>query len=84
MPIIRYKCECGESVGKYHRSGASAPVSFVCACGKDMKRTMMGPSQNSKIAVDNGAQARKIEISVDEIKDGQNKARFIEKQRNKP
>lgn len=84
MPIIRYNCECGHTVGKFHRAGASAPALISCTCGKDMKRTLSGPTSDTKIVVDNGVQARKVEINVDAIKDNQNKARFIQKLREKP
>ena len=84
MPIIRYSCQCGESSGKFYRAGASAPAFLPCVCGLEMKRTLFGPTSDSKIVVDNGVQARKIEINVDHIKDNQNKARFKEKAREKP
>lgn len=84
MPIIRYSCECGLSVGKFHRAGAIAPALILCKCGKEMDRTLSGPSADSKIAVDNGAQARRVYINVDAVKDNQNKARFIKKLREKP
>lgn len=84
MPIIRYNCDCGESVGKFYRAGASAPALILCKCGKDMKRTLSGPSSDTKISVDNGVQARRVEINVESIKDSQNKARFIKKLREKP
>ena len=84
MPLIRYNCECGKSIRKFYRSGDDAPDLFLCGCGLDMKRILSGPSQGSKIVVDNGVQARKVEINVDTIKDNENKARFIQKLREKP
>lgn len=84
MPIIRYNCQCGESVGKFYRAGASAPALLPCVCGLELKRTLAGPTSDSKIVVDNGVQARKVEINVDHIKDSQNKARFVQKMREKP
>ena len=49
-----------------------------------MKKTLSGPSSNSLIAIDNGVQARRVEVNIDSIKDNQNKARFITKLREKP
>jgi len=84
MPLIRYSCECGKFKSKFHRVGTSAPALLLCECGKDMKKTLSGPSSNSLIAIDNGVQARRVEVNIDSIKDNQNKARFITKLREKP
>jgi hypothetical protein len=85
MPLIRYSCSCGHSQGKFFRSGAQAPGLLPCSkCDLEMKRTLSGPSADTKITVDNGAQARAVLINVDQIKDNQNKARFIAKLREKP
>lgn len=84
MPLIRYICECGISKGKFYRVGADAPALFPCECSKDMKKILSGPSSESKVVIDNGVQARKVEINLDVMKDNQNKARFKEKMREKP
>lgn len=85
MPIIRYNCSCGHSVGKFIKAGGKAPAFLPCPeCKQDMYKTLSGPTSDSKIKVDNGVQARPVEINVESIKDSQNRARFIQKMREKP
>lgn len=84
MPLIRYTCECGESIKKFYKAGAIAPAFLVCQCSLNMKKTLSGPSAESKTVIDNGVQARKIEVNIEAIKDGQNKARFVKKMRENP
>lgn len=85
MPIIRYNCSCGHSVGKFFKAGVQAPAFLPCPdCKLGMKKTLSGPTADSKIKVDNGVMARPVEINVESIKDSQNRARFIQKMREKP
>lgn len=85
MPLIRYTCSCGHSAGKFFRVGVKAPALLSCpSCDKEMIRTLSGPSAESKVVIDNGVSARKTEINIEAVKDGQNKNRFKEKLRNKP
>lgn len=84
MPLIRYICECGISKGKFYRAGGVAPGLFPCECGKNMKKILSGPSAESKVVLDNGVQARKVELNLDVMKDNENKARYKEKAREKP
>jgi len=66
MPLIAYTCECKNSKSKLFRRAADAPATFLCdKCGKDMKKTLSGPTSSSKITVDNGFQARAVEILPD-------------------
>lgn len=69
MPLIAYKCDCGHSVKKFMRQAKDAPASFVCpVCAvSEMKKQLSSPSSSSKITVDNGHQARAVEISPDII-----------------
>jgi putative FmdB family regulatory protein len=63
MPIIVYSCECGENKKKFFRSGKDAPTVFVCPkCGKNMARQLSGPNLRTTLVVDNGVQARSLEI----------------------
>jgi len=63
MPIINYTCECKNSVGKFFRQAKDSPAAVLCdKCGKDMKKTLSIPSSSSKIVVDDGLQARAVEI----------------------
>jgi hypothetical protein len=83
--MIRFTCECGITTRKLFRAGKEITGSLPCECGKEMKRILSGPAGvDTKIRVDNGVQARGIDISIDQIKDGENRARFAQKMREKP
>jgi hypothetical protein len=63
MPLIAYSCECKHVNKKFVRSASQAPASLICAnCGKEVKKSLSAPSSLSKIVVDNGLQARAVEI----------------------
>ena len=51
------------------RQAKDAPASFLCpVCNKnDLKKQLSAPSSSSKISVDNGVQARAVEITPDII-----------------
>lgn len=66
MPLICYICKCGYSENKFMRQAKEAPASFECPICKDLlKKTLSSPSLSSKIVVDNGFQARAVEVSPD-------------------
>lgn len=69
MPIIAYLCSCGQVAKKFYRQVKEAPAAFLCEhCNSaDMKRQMSAPNSASKISVDNGVQARAVEINPDII-----------------
>ena len=68
MPLFHYVCECKTSVSKFYRQVASAPAVVPCAnCGKDAKKAMKAPAQVSKVIVDNGFQARAVEVNPEII-----------------
>lgn len=69
MPLIAYACICGHSEKKFMRQAKDAPASFLCSkCQKDqLKKQLSSPSSSSKIVVDNGVQARAVEIMPDII-----------------
>lgn len=63
MPIMAYSCECGNVNKKFYRSAKDSPTSLICdKCQKNMKKMLSSPSSVSKIVVDNGIQARAVEI----------------------
>lgn len=75
MPLIHYLCGCKHSVSKYYRQANLAPAFFVCsACGKDAKKTLKAPSSASKIVIDNGLQARAVEVNPDIIEINEERA----------
>lgn len=69
MPLIAYQCNCGHSEKKFMRQAKDAPASFVCPkCNStELKKQLSSPSSGSKIVVDNGVQARAVEIVPDII-----------------
>lgn len=85
MPMIRFNCSCGNSFRKLYRAGAEVPALFLCQCGLEAKRVLQGPSGvDTKITIDPGHYARAVEIDVNAIKDGQNRARFMQNLRETP
>jgi len=68
MPLIHYLCGCNHSVKKFHRQVTDIPACVVCEkCGKQAKKMLSAPSSASKITVDNGVQARAVEINLEVI-----------------
>lgn len=68
MPLIHYSGECGHSVSKFYRQAKDAPAFFACPaddCYHDLKKQLKAPSSASKVTVDNGVQARAVEINPD-------------------
>jgi hypothetical protein len=64
MPLIAYQCECGCVDKKFVRAASNAPSSLICkVCAKTMKKLLSAPSSSSKISIDNGFQARAVEIT---------------------
>ena len=67
MPMIHYVCECGHVLKKILRN-PPFPSTLICEkCNGSMTKLLSAPSQSSKISVDNGVQARRVEISPDII-----------------
>lgn len=67
MPLIAYSCQpCGSVIKKFVRTAKDAVVSLICVkCGSSLKKLLSAPSTTSKITVDNGVQARAVEIHPD-------------------
>lgn len=64
MPLIHYLCECNYSATKFFRVAKDAPATLPCEkCGKIQKKMLSAPTTSSKITVDNGFQARAVEIT---------------------
>jgi hypothetical protein len=82
MPLISYLCECKNSKKKYYRQVNEIPAVIVCdKCQKEMKKCLSSPTSSSKIVVDNGFQARAVEIIPDivEINQERSKKNYREK-----
>lgn len=75
MPLIAYKCNCGHAEKKFVRQVSNVPASFSCSvCNGTMKKQLSGPSSSSKITIDNGVQARAVEIQPDIIEINQERS----------
>lgn len=66
MPIIAYSCGENHIIKRFVRDAANAAAPEACdACGKPMKKLLSAPTSTSKIVVDNGYQARAVEVNPD-------------------
>jgi hypothetical protein len=75
MPLFAYSCECKNVIKKFFRQAKEAPAQISCElCGKNMKKLLSAPSSVSKIVVDNGVQARAVEIIPNIIEINQERA----------
>jgi hypothetical protein len=63
MPLIQYIChDCGFTLKKIFRK-SPFPSTLICEhCNGSMIKELNAPSASSKITVDNGIQARAVEI----------------------
>lgn len=68
MPLLFYLCDCGNKTSKFYRQAKMAPVEFACSCGKEYKKQLSAPSSKSVISIDNGVQAKAVEVNLDTIK----------------
>ena len=65
MPIIVFACG-KHSSKRFYRSAQLVPAYITCAeCGEEMKKQLSAPSSESKVIVDNGFQARAVEVNPD-------------------
>lgn len=71
MPLIYYLCECGKSKSKFYRLAKDVPAGFSCDCGKNFKKQLSAPSNASKIVIDNGVQAKSVEVDLQVIASNQ-------------
>jgi hypothetical protein len=68
MPIIHYLCECKHSTKKFYRKPKEAPDSIDCIlCQCKAARQLSAPSSKSTVTVDNGFQARAVEVTPEII-----------------
>lgn len=71
MPMIKYRChnkDCRHSFSTFIGAGVEPKESLTCkSCGTEnsAKRTLSGPTSSSKISIDNGVQARAVEVDPD-------------------
>lgn len=66
MPQIKYKCKCGYEKKRFFSTAKKIPDTIECdECGETIARTLSGPTQRSKMVVDNGVQAKATELDKD-------------------
>jgi hypothetical protein len=70
MPLIYYLCSCGWDTSKFFRQPKDATSSIQCyKCDKEAKKQLSAPNSRSIVVVDNGVQARKVEVNLQVVKD---------------
>jgi hypothetical protein len=71
MPLIHYICKCGISTSKFYRFVKEIFSELECECGLKMRRQLSSPSNASKITVDNGVQAKSVEVDLNVVESNQ-------------
>jgi hypothetical protein len=72
MPLINYLCECGKTTKKYVKLVADVLKTVDCAkCEHQASRVFGNTSSSTKVVIDNGLMARKLELdpAIMEIND---------------
>ena len=72
MPLINYLCECSETTKKYVKLVADVLKTVDCPkCGNQASRVFGNTSSSTKVLIDNGLMARKLELdpAIMEIND---------------
>lgn len=63
MPRIVYNCNiCGNIVKKFYGNVSNILDTLDCKCGNKLVRSLSAPTQKSKIIIDNGVQAKAVEL----------------------
>lgn len=61
--IIYYECEkCNNSIKKHFRKSKDIVETIDCECGGKLERQLSAPTSKMTQVIDNGVQARKVEI----------------------
>jgi len=64
MPLICYLCSCKKTVSKFYRVAKDALPGIICECGLEMKKQLSAPSNKSVLTIDNGVQAKAVEVNL--------------------
>ena len=74
MPLIRYVCsnkECLETFKAFVKKASDVKDIEICKkCLSQAKRSLSAPNTSSKISIDNGMQARAVEVdpNIEELR----------------
>lgn len=79
MPLIKYLCTndlCGSPNAKLYGFKSTIDIETECKkCGSKARRVLSSPASSSKIVIDNGLQARSVEVSPNIIEINSERAR---------
>jgi ribosomal protein S27E len=69
MPMINFKCnKCENQITKMFKKAIDIPSEIACgSCGGILERQLGSPSSKSTQVIDNGFQARRVEIMNDVV-----------------
>jgi hypothetical protein len=78
--LIKFECnnpECNNSIDKMFRSHKEIPPFLDCAsCGTGkLERVLGAPMSKTTVVIDNGIQAKQVEVSTEVVLKEENKAR---------
>jgi hypothetical protein len=63
MPRILYICnKCSGINKKFYKAISEVQNKIECECGGELVRQLSSPSQRSKMIIDNGVQAKAVEL----------------------
>jgi hypothetical protein len=66
MPRISYYCsECLKTLKKFYKTSKEIEDKRECECGGELVRQLSSPSQKSTMVMDNGLQAKAVEVNRD-------------------
>ena len=66
--LIHYKCEkCGNATKKYYKKSKDVIDEIECECGGELERQLGAPNSSSTQFIDNGLQARRVEVTSEVV-----------------
>lgn len=61
--LVNFLCpQCGNSITKLFKKHKDIPSDINCICGSKLERQLSGPTSKSTQIIDNGVQARQVEV----------------------
>ncbi len=66
--MITFECDrCDNSISKFFKKSKDIPKKLDCSCGGRLDRMLGAPSSKTTQVIDNGAMARKVELTNEVI-----------------